>query len=96
MKWSEIEVVARGPVVLIADRLNAVGRLCKAGTQIGPNIEGWPAHRVCVAVLHGTAEAMREQPASVALAAHPPAVEDEPTLTRKERKKKKHEGAHGL
>lgn len=97
MKWSEIEVLARRPVVLVADRLDAMGRLCKAGTQISPNVDGWPSHRVCFALQHGTAKVMQEQPDQVELVASVGAsVEAEPSLSRKERKKKKYEGAHGL
>lgn len=44
-----------GVVVLLVDRLNAQRRWCPAGTVIGPNIEGWPAHRVQLHVQHGYA-----------------------------------------
>jgi len=89
-------------VILMVDRIDSNRQLCKAGTRIAPDVEGWPAHRVELAVQHGyalTIEGQLIEPPVVATdpvpIVDPPAVE--PGLTRRERKKKKHdEGAHGL
>lgn len=43
-------------VTLTADRLNAKGASCVAGTVISPNVEGWPEHRVNWHLQHGYAQ----------------------------------------
>ena len=88
-------------IVLTADRIDSNRQLCRAGTRIAPDVEGWPAHRVDLAVRHGYASVLDEQRSEPATVAPEPVQvmepkEVEPSLTRRERKKKKHEGAHGL
>ena len=40
------KAAAVAQVKLLVDRINANGILCKAGTVIAPNVEGWPDYRV--------------------------------------------------
>lgn len=49
-----VEIPA-GAVVLLVGRLDAHRKWCGAGTVIGPNIEGWPEHRVQLQLQHGYA-----------------------------------------
>lgn len=56
MKQDQVKQVAAGDVVLKVDRIDANRRVCPAGTQIAPNVEGWPSHRVQHEVFHGYAE----------------------------------------
>jgi len=55
MKQEQVKQIATGDVVLKVDRIDANRRVCPAGTQIAPNVEGWPSHRVEHEVFHGYA-----------------------------------------
>lgn len=91
------------PVVLTVDRLDANRRLCSAGTRISPSVDGWPAHRVALALQHGYAKSVDEsiaEPTVVPGLSHvkppQPTVAVQSAPLRLGKKKKKHGGQHGL
>lgn len=55
MKQDQVKQIAAGDVVLKVDRIDANRRVCPAGTQIAPSVDGWPSHRVAHEVFHGYA-----------------------------------------
>jgi hypothetical protein len=46
IKIDELKKQATGPVVLTEDSIDAKKQPCHAGTQIAPQVDGWPEHRV--------------------------------------------------
>lgn len=85
---------------LTTERLDANRQWCKVGQVISPGVEGWPAHRVALAVRHGYAEPVEHESGQESVVDPPAAaaVTDEgrdPMPSRRQRRKTKAD-VHGL
>lgn len=85
MKSEALHKAAAGPVILTENRLDANRKLCLAGMQIAPAVEGWPLHRVAQVIRQGYA---RVTPASqtTVTKAERPAKGERPSAAEKAEK----------
>lgn len=76
-RLSDVQQLAKGPVVLTQEGVDANKHVCHAGMQIAPKVDGWPERRVVHHLLHHMAEPAKESEKKV-LVASPKAAKAEP------------------
>jgi hypothetical protein len=90
MRRDELRALAAAAVVLTQDAIDAQGRRCAAGSQIAPQVDGWPVHRVMAHLQQGMAEPMKPKAVAavheVPTSASPAAV-SEPTRAKRARER---------